>query len=112
MSAAQDQLKAPDCLPLEAKVSALIFGCGLILWPFLSFGAIFVFDSPIRSQSDELRRHTIVYLTWFYPLLYGAAWAVYLALRRLHAGLLASSLAWALAAITPAYCIWFFAFSK
>src|SRR6266704_2200822 len=99
MSTASQPTEAPDSLPRETKVLAIVFGCGLLLWPFLSFAAVFVFDAPIRSQSDKLQRYTIAYLTWFYPFLYGAAWAIYLGLRRLRAGRVASSLAWALPAI-------------
>src|SRR5689334_5099945 len=65
----------------EGRVLATIFGIGLILWPFLSFGAIFMFDAPIQSRGDLLHRTSLAYFIWFYPLTYAATLLAYHSLR-------------------------------
>jgi hypothetical protein len=38
-----------------------------------SFTAIFLFDAPIRSSSDEISRYLAVFAIWLYPVFYGIA---------------------------------------
>jgi hypothetical protein len=80
----------------EGRVLAIFFGLGLILWPFLAFGAIFMFDSPIESRSDLLSREAFAYFIWGYPITYAATCLAYYLLRRVGAGRLVSCFAWGL----------------
>lgn len=103
--------RLPDLLPTEkrrifqgeGRALAIFFGLGLILWPFLSFGAIFMFDSPIESRSDLLRREAFAYFIWSYPLTYAATCIAYYLLRRFGAGRLVSCIAWGLP--IAVYCL-------
>ena len=94
----------------EGKVAAAIFGLGLLAWPMFSYGAIFVFDSPIGSRRDELQRYAFVYLTWGYPVLFALGWFGYQLLRKKRASRPTSLLARALPAITPLYYLYFLGF--
>ncbi len=89
-------MKIPANWPREGRTLATLFGFGLVLWPFLSFGAIFIFDSPIQSRSDLVDRSTIAYFIWSYPVTYAAAFLAYYLLRRFGAGRLVSCFAWGL----------------
>jgi hypothetical protein len=80
----------------EGAVLAVLFGLGLILWPFMSFGAIFMFDSPIQSRSDEVGRYTVAFFIWGYPVTYVATLVAYYLLRRFGIGRVVSCLAWGL----------------
>jgi hypothetical protein len=80
--------------PWEGRALAVLFGLGLILWPFLSFGAIFLFDSPIQSRSDLVGRYTVAYFIWFYPLTYALTLLLYYVLHRYGVWRLLSCLAW------------------
>jgi hypothetical protein len=80
----------------EGAALAILFGVGLVLWPFLSFGAAFMFDSPLQSRSDELARYSVAYFIWFYPVIYSATILAYYLLRRFGAGRLVSCFAWGL----------------
>ncbi|MFM7470840.1 MAG: hypothetical protein LVS60_12350 [Nodosilinea sp. LVE1205-7] len=84
------------------------FGLGLLLWPFLSMGALFVFDSPIQSRIDEIQRYTLLLLTVFYPVLYGAGFLLYWLLRKRSIGEGMALFAWLIPALTPAYYVLFF----
>ncbi|MBU6229188.1 MAG: hypothetical protein KGQ93_05795 [Cyanobacteria bacterium REEB459] len=87
----------------------MVFGLGLLLWPFLSMGALFIFDSPIESRVDEIQRYTFLYLTVFYPALYGAGSILYWLLRRRLRGAGGAALfAWLIPALTPIYYVVFF----
>jgi hypothetical protein len=86
--------------PREGKALAKLFAVGLILWPFLSFGAIFMFDSPIQSRSDQLGRFTVAYYIWFYPVTYGTTCFLYYILRKWGVWRLVSCFAWGLPVIT------------
>jgi hypothetical protein len=94
----------------EGRGLAILFGVGLILWPFLSFGAIFMFDSPMRSRSDEVNRFTIAYFIWFYPLTYAATGLLYVILRKCGVWRVVSCLAWGLPAVVyyllPGFAGW------
>ena len=61
----------------EGYILAFVFGIGVVLWPILSFGAIFIFDSPIKNRDDELHRCLVAYFIWYYPLTYFATLLVY-----------------------------------
>lgn len=78
------------------RALAMLFGFGLVLWPFLSFGAIFIFDSPIQSRSDLLARYSLAYFIWFYPVTYGATCLVNYLLRKCGVRRLFSCFAWGL----------------
>jgi len=67
----------------EGVTLAVLFGVGLILWPFMSFGAIFMFDSPTRSLHDLAGRYTVAYFIWLYPVTYGITVLAYFILRRI-----------------------------
>src|SRR6266853_3979617 len=80
----------------ELRALAIFFGFGLVLWPFLAFGAIFMFDSPIKSRSDLLGREAFAYFIWSYPVTFAASCLAYYLLRRFGAGRLVSCFAWGL----------------
>src|SRR5882757_5130157 len=94
----------------EGRALAILFGVGLFLWPFLSFGAIFMFDSPLQNRSDELNRNTVAFFIWFYPVTYAATCLLYYLLRRCGVWRLASCFAWGLPVavyfILPAIAGW------
>lgn len=90
-----------------ALVISIIFGLGVLAWPLLSFFVIFTFDAPIRDRTDELRRYTLLFLTWFYPLPYGVAWLFYQLSRKWRINEALSLAVWILPAIVPAYWVWF-----
>ena len=94
----------------EGIVLAALFGLGLILWPFMSFGAIFMFDSPIQSRSDEAGRYTVAFFIWGYPVTYVITLVAYYLLRRFGIGRVVSCLAWGLPVaiyfILSAYLTW------
>jgi hypothetical protein len=92
----------------EGIALAIVFGLGVLAWPMLSFGAIFLFDSPIKNHADELQRYTLAGVTWFYPALYAAAWIAYRMTRRRNVPRLLCDLAWCIPGITPACYLWFF----
>ncbi len=69
-------------LPLEGKILGRLFGVGLVLWLFLSFGAIFIFDSPIQSRSDEIGRYTVAFFIWSSPITCGLTFLLYFILQR------------------------------
>ena len=94
----------------EGIASAIVFGLGVVAWPLFSYGAIFVFDSPVECRADEVRRYAFVYLTWFYPVLFGIAWVIYRFARRRNVHRVVCDLAWCVPAIAPAYYVWFFWF--
>jgi hypothetical protein len=75
---------------------AVLFGLGLILWPFMSFGAIFMFDSPIQSRSDELGRYTVAYFIWGYPVTYVITLVTYYLLRKFGVPRVVSCVVWGL----------------
>ena len=39
----------------------------LLIWPFIAFGSMFIFDSPIKSTADMLLRKTMYYSVLSYP---------------------------------------------
>lgn len=92
----------------EGTALASVFGLGVLAWPLFSYGAIFMFDSPIENRTDELLRYTFAYVTWFYPALFAAAWMAYRIGRRRRVHRLVCDLAWCIPAIAPTYYIWFF----
>ncbi len=91
----------------EGKLAAVIFALGLLAWPFLCFGAIFVFDSPIRSRVDELQRYAFLYLTLAYPVLYAFGWFIYRHLRKKGFDRQISMTAWVFPSVLPAYYLYF-----
>ena len=93
---------------IAARVISMILGLGVLVWPMFSFGAIFMFDAPIRSRTDEIERYTFVLLTWFYPILYGTAWFLYRYARARAVSEYVRLLVWMLPAIAPAYYFWSF----
>jgi hypothetical protein len=96
MTSASLQTEKPRIWRWEGITLAMLFGLGLLLWPFLSFGAIFVFDSPIQSRGDLSDRTALAYFIWSYPVTYGASLLAYYLLRRFGAGRVMSCLAWGL----------------
>jgi hypothetical protein len=50
MTGASLPIEKKRILQWEGWALAILFGFGLILWPFLSFSAIVMFDSPIHSR--------------------------------------------------------------
>lgn len=66
----------------EGVTLAVLLGVGLLLWPFMSFGAIFMFDSPIQSLHDLAGRYTVAYFIWLYPVTCGITVLAYFILRR------------------------------
>ena len=80
----------------EGRALAILFGIGLILWPFLSFGAAFMFDSPLQNRSDEVNRYVVCYFIWSYPVTYAATCFLYYILRRCGVWRWMSCLAWGL----------------
>jgi len=94
----------------EGITLAGLFGVGLVLWPLLAFGAIFIFDSPLQNRSDEVSRYTVAYFIWFYPVTYAAAFLLYYTLRRCGVWRWLSCLAWGLPVmvyfILPAIAGW------
>jgi len=80
----------------EGITLAGLFGVGLVLWPFLSFGAIFMFDSPLQNRSDEVSRYTVAYFIWFYPVTYVVTLLAYYLLRRCGVWRVVSCLIWGL----------------
>lgn len=62
---------------IVANALAAFFGLGLLGWPFMSFGAVFVFDNP----SSMLAACYIAFTIWLYP----AFWIAGLALSRIGA---------------------------
>jgi hypothetical protein len=86
----------------------LIFGLGVLGWPVFSFGAIFMFDSPISGPADAAQRYAFAFLTWLYPLIYGAAWLLYRRMKKREMSESVRLLIWILPAIAPAYYVWFF----
>ncbi len=89
-------------------ILAVVFGLGILPWPFLSMGALFIFDSPIESRIDEIQRYTFLLLTVFYPVLYGAGFLLYWQLRRRSVGEGTALFSWLIPALTPAYYVFFF----
>lgn len=89
-------------------ILAVVFGLGLLLWPFLSMGALFIFDAPIEGRVDEIQRYTFLLLTVFYPVLYGAGFLLYWLLRRCSIGGGAALFSWLIPALTPIYYVIFF----
>lgn len=83
----------------EGRALAILFGIGVILWPLLAFGAIFIFDSPLQNRSDEVGRYTVAYFIWFYPVTYAATGFLYYILRRCGIWRWLSCLAWGLPVI-------------
>jgi hypothetical protein len=96
MTSASPTAEKTRIWPPEGRAFATIFGFGLLLWPFLSFGAIFMFDSPIQSRNDLLSRYTVAYFIWFYPVTYGVTCLLYYILRRCGVWRSVSCFAWAL----------------
>lgn len=96
MTDAPGSAKRKRLLSWEGVALSVLFGMGLLLWPFLAFGAIFIFDSPIQSREDWLSRVTVAYCIWFYPLTYFATFGIYLALRLCGVWRLLSCQAWIL----------------
>src|SRR5215469_5715794 len=94
----------------EGIALAVLFGLGLILWPFMSFGAIFMFDSPIQNRTDLVGRYTVAYFIWGYPLTYVATLLAYYLLRRFGVWRVVSCLAWGFPVaayfILSAYLTW------
>ena len=93
------QTKMPRIWRWEGRALAILFGIGVILWPFLSFGAIFMFDSPLQNRSDEVNRYTVAYFIWFYPVTYAATFLLYYILRKCRVWRWLSCLAWGLPVI-------------
>lgn len=83
----------------EGITLAGLFGVGLVLWPLLAFGAIFMFDSPLQNRSDEVSRYTVAYFIWFYLVTYAVALLAYYLLRRCGVWRVVSCLAWGLPVI-------------
>lgn len=75
--------KKPRAWRWEGTTLAVLLGFGLILWPFVSFGALFMFDSPIQSLHDLAGRYTVAYFIWLYPVTYGITVLAYYLLRRI-----------------------------
>ena len=96
MTTASPPIEKPRFWRWEGRALAILFGIGVILWPLLAFGAIFIFDSPIQSRSDELNRYTLAYFIWFYPVTYAATCLLYYTLRRYGVWRLVSCFAWGL----------------
>jgi hypothetical protein len=103
MISASFPIKKPRDWRWEGITLATLFGVGLVLWPFLSFGAIFMFDSPLQNRSDEVNRYMVAYFIWFYPATYAATFFLYYILRRCSVWRWLSCLAWGLPVIV--YCI-------
>jgi hypothetical protein len=110
MTSASSLTEKPRVWRWEGRVLAILFGIGLLLWPFLSFGAIFMFDSPMRNRSDEVNRFTVAYFIWFYPVTYAAAGLLYVILRRCGVWRVVSCFAWGLPVavycLLPAFAGW------
>lgn len=100
--------EGPRIWTWEGITFASVSGLGMLAWPLFSFGAIFMFDSPIKSQTDQLQRYAFVCLTWSYPVLFAAAWFAYRLARRRGVHRLVCDLAWSIPAIAPVYYFWFF----
>jgi len=96
MTSASLPTEKPRIWRWEGRALAILFGVGLVLWPFLAFGAIFMFDSPLQNRSDELNRYTVAYFIWFYPITYAATCLLYYALRKCGVWRLVSCFAWGL----------------
>jgi hypothetical protein len=62
----------------------------------MSFGAIFMFDSPIQNRTDLVGRYTAAYFIWFYPATYAVTLLAYYLLRRCGVWRVVSCLAWGL----------------
>ncbi len=58
-----------------AYVSFTVTALGLVVWPFASFVAIFIFDAPIRDAWDEAWRYALVLSVWGYPAFWGLGFA-------------------------------------
>ena len=93
--------------PWEGKAAAIVFGLGMLLWPILSFGAIFVLDEPPKDSGDELRKALLVWSTWAYPLFYLGGFLVYRRFRAWDFSRLSSFSAWVITFVVPAYYLWF-----
>src|SRR5262249_8423589 len=89
-------IQLPDDPPQEGVVLTQLFNWGLVLWPFLSFGAIFAFDSPDQGRIDMLLRYALAYSIWFYPGTYCATRLAYHLLRLCCVRRWVSNLAWGL----------------
>lgn len=100
----------PSIWRWEGRALAILFGVGLVLWPFLAFGAIFMFDSPMQNRSDEVSRYTVAYFIWFYPVTYGVTFLSYYVSRRCGVWRSVSCMAWGLPLvayfIVPALAGW------
>jgi hypothetical protein len=94
MTSASLSTEKPRVWRWEGRALAILFGIGIVLWPFLSFGAIFMFDSPMQNRSDELNRYTVAYFIWFYPVTYATTGFLYYVLRRCGLWRWLSCLAW------------------
>jgi hypothetical protein len=105
-----DPVEIPGVWRWEGIALAVLFGLGLILWPFMSFGVIFMFDSPIQNRADLVGRYTVAYFIWGYPVTYIVTLLAYYLLRRFGVWRVASCLAWGLPVaiyfILSAYLTW------
>ena len=110
MTSASLPTEKPRIWRWEGRVLAILFGIGVLLWPFLAFGAIFMFDSPMQNRQDELTRFTVAYFIWLYPVTYAATCLLYYIVRRRGVWRLASCFAWGLPVavyfILPAVAGW------
>lgn len=96
MASASLPTEKPRVWRWEGITLASLFGVGVVLWPFLAFGAIFMFDSPLQNRSDELNRYTVAYFIWFYPVTYAVTCLLYYVLRKCGIWRLVSCFAWGL----------------
>ena len=60
-------------LARASKVGFLITGILIAAWPIISFGAIFIFDAPMRSMTDEVSRYLFAFSIFLYPLIWNLA---------------------------------------
>ncbi len=55
---------------LQLIIVNVIFGLGILAWPFIFFMSIFLFDAP--GSENSLLTLSLAYSIWTYPLFYGA----------------------------------------
>lgn len=57
-------------------IGFVLSGLFLLAWPLASYGAIFIFDAPIKGAGDEFTRNLMAYSVWLYPVFWLAALVV------------------------------------